>query len=98
MNVFKRRAHLVSPIRVHVGVGQRCRALDVESPTNLPTTSTHNVPAGRWIEAQGQFKRRAHLASLILVHVGVGQRCRARDVESPAILPTVSTCDASAGH
>eukprot|EP00964_Phaeocystis_antarctica_P058455 scaffold34678_cov71-Phaeocystis_antarctica.AAC.3 len=30
-------------------------------------------------------------ASLIIIHIGVGQRCRARDVESPAILPTMST-------
>ena len=28
---------------------------------------------------------RAHLASLIIVHVGVGQRCRAVDGESPAL-------------
>ena len=49
----------------------------------------------RWvkIEAQGMFKRRADIVSLILVHVGVGQRCRApdRDEESPAMLPTMST-------
>eukprot|EP00964_Phaeocystis_antarctica_P012161 scaffold6709_cov69-Phaeocystis_antarctica.AAC.2 len=31
-----------------------------------------------------QFKRRAHKGSEISVHVGVGQRCRAHDVESPA--------------
>eukprot|EP00964_Phaeocystis_antarctica_P066070 scaffold39905_cov80-Phaeocystis_antarctica.AAC.4 len=35
--------------------------------------------------------RKAHIVSFILVHVGVGQRCRARDVESPALLPTMST-------
>ena len=33
---------------------------------------------------------RAHPASLIIVYVGVGQHCRAQDVESPA-LPTTST-------
>ena len=37
------------------------------------------------------FKRRAHINSLIIVHVGVGQRCFALDPESPAILPTMST-------
>ena len=30
-------------------------------------------------------ERRAYPASLILVHVGVCQRCRAPDVESPAL-------------
>eukprot|EP00964_Phaeocystis_antarctica_P125226 scaffold88852_cov71-Phaeocystis_antarctica.AAC.3 len=41
------RAHLVSLIIVHVGVGQRCRARDEESPASLPTMNTRNVPAGR---------------------------------------------------
>ena len=90
---FNRRAHLASPILVHAGVGQRCRAGDDESPAKLPTMSTRDIPAGRWMRAQGGFNRRAHPASPILVHVGVGQRGRARegpylvDVESPAILP-----------
>ena len=96
---FNRRAHIVSPILVHVGVGQRSRALipDVESPAMLPTMSTRDVPAGRWMRAQGGFNRRAHL-SLIIVHVGVGQRCRAPDEESPAILPTMSTRELPAGR
>ena len=40
---------------------------------------------------QGQFNVQTHLVSLVLVHVGVGQRCRAHDIESPAPLPSVST-------
>eukprot|EP00964_Phaeocystis_antarctica_P089736 scaffold57308_cov59-Phaeocystis_antarctica.AAC.2 len=44
---FRTRAHKASLISVQVGVGQRCRALDVESPAILPTMSTRNVPAGR---------------------------------------------------
>ena len=42
--MFKRQAHIliVSLISVHVGVGQRCCAIDAESPAILPTTSTHN--------------------------------------------------------
>ena len=41
----------------------------------------------RWMK----FKEQAHLA-LIGVHIGVGQCCRACNVESPtAALPTVST-------
>ena len=43
--MFERRADIGSLIVVHVGVGQRCRALDVESPAPLPTMSTRNVPA-----------------------------------------------------
>ena len=31
------------------------------------------------------------MGSVISVHVGVGQRCRALDVESSAALPTIST-------
>eukprot|EP00964_Phaeocystis_antarctica_P023625 scaffold13193_cov60-Phaeocystis_antarctica.AAC.3 len=114
----RRRAHMSRVVGIHVGIGQRCRAIDVESPAILPTMSTCNVPAGRWMtrcrapdgespamlptmstrnvpagcwmKLQGQFKGRAHRGSLIRVHVGVCQRCRAIDVESPAILPTTS--------
>eukprot|EP00964_Phaeocystis_antarctica_P142533 scaffold107811_cov66-Phaeocystis_antarctica.AAC.2 len=94
----QRQAHLPpSLILVHVGVSQRCRGppaavgADVESPATLPTMSTRNagrnVPAGRCVRTQGRFNRRAHNVSLILVHIGVGQRCRAAiDVESPASL------------
>ena len=89
--MFEGRADIGSPIIVHVGVGQRCRAEDVESPAILPTKSARNVPAGRWMKVQGMFEGRADIGSLIIVHVGVGQRCRAPDEESPAILPTMST-------
>ena len=58
---FNRRAH-VSLVLVHVGVGQRCRALDEESPAMLPTMSSRDVPAGRWVRAQERFNRRAHLS------------------------------------
>ena len=96
--MFERRADIVSLILVHVGVGQRCRAPDVESSATLPTISTRNVPAGHWMKVQGYFKWRAHPGSLIGVHVGVGQRCRAHDVESPAILPTMNKRNVPAGH
>eukprot|EP00964_Phaeocystis_antarctica_P004635 scaffold2497_cov62-Phaeocystis_antarctica.AAC.3 len=52
---------------------------------------TSDVSAGRWMKVQGQFERRAHNGSLIIIHVGIGQRCHTEDVESPAILPTTST-------
>ena len=99
---FRRRAHMASFISVHVGVDQRCRAppsviADVESPA-LPTMSTRNVPAGRWIRVHGKLKIQAHPTSLIIVHVGVGQRCRTSDVESPAILSTTSKRNVPAGR
>ena len=53
---FKRQAHQSSLIGVHVGVGQRCRAIDAESPAILPNISTRNVPAGRWIKVQRMFE------------------------------------------
>eukprot|EP00964_Phaeocystis_antarctica_P044200 scaffold25400_cov73-Phaeocystis_antarctica.AAC.1 len=56
---FKRQAHQISLISVHVGVGQRCRAIDVESPAILPTMNTRNVPAGRWRKCHRMFKPRA---------------------------------------
>ena len=89
----RRRAHIDSLISVHVGVGQRCRARDVEPPTRLPIMSTHIVSAGRWVKVQGMVNASTHICCYVLVHVGVGQRCRAcaQDVESPAILPTMST-------
>ena len=60
----------------------------------------HRAAAGRWMTSQGQFNVQTHLVSLVLVHVGVGQRCcaSARDVEPPAILPTMSTRNVPAGR
>ena len=59
--------------------------------------SSRASPRGRWRKAHGQFKRRAHIASLIGVHVAVGQRCRAGDEESPA-LPNMSMRNVPAGR
>ena len=97
---FKRRAHIQSLILVHVGVGQRCCALDPESPAILQTMSTHVTfqRGAGWMKVQGQFKRRAHMGSFISVHVGVGQRCLPLDVKSPAMLPTMSTRNVPAGR
>ena len=82
---FNKRAH-ISLVLIHVGVDQRCRAPDVEPPAKLPNMSTCHVPAGRWMRAQARFKRLAHPISPILVHVGVGQRCRA--IDCCAIVPS----------
>ena len=43
-----RRAHIVSLIRVHVGVDKRCRAIDSEPPTLQAKNRTRDVPLGRW--------------------------------------------------
>eukprot|EP00964_Phaeocystis_antarctica_P107180 scaffold71942_cov69-Phaeocystis_antarctica.AAC.2 len=80
---------------------ERCtwvRFAEKLTPCHTTHTATVSTPAGRWMKVQGIFKRRAHLASLILVHVRVGQRCRARDVESSAVLPTMSTRNVPAGR
>ena len=47
-------------ILVHVGVGQRCRALDEESPAMLPTKSTSNLPL--WMK----YRRRFEMQTLTL--------------------------------
>ena len=49
---------------------------------------SRKLKTASWALEEG--RKHAHLLSLILVHIGVDQRCRARDVESPAILPTMS--------
>ena len=50
----RRRAHISRGIRIHIGVGQRCRARDVESPT-LPAKRTSAFQLGsrgRWMKVQ----------------------------------------------
>ena len=49
-------AHLRCLIRVHVGVGQCCRAPDVESPALQAKNRARNVPLGQWRTCQGGFK------------------------------------------
>ena len=93
---FKRQTHCFSPIIVHIGVDQRCCADDVtlvntddvESSAILPTMSTHVTSSGA-LDTTSRTVQQAstHIFSLIVVHVGVDQRCRAPDVESPAKLP-----------
>ena len=66
---------------------------------HIPAHTKHTLSsAGRWTKVHGKFKMRAHIGSLISVHVRVGQRCRARDVESPAILPNMSKRGVPAGQ
>ena len=77
-------------VRIHVGVDQCCRASDVKPPAILPTMSTYNVPAGRWRKCLGKGRRPAYIIRLVRIHVGVGQRRRAQDVESRA-LPAKTT-------
>ena len=62
---------------------------------NQTTHSGHSI--GRWMNVQRKIKRRAHIASSIGIHVDVCQRCRAHDVESPA-LPAMSTRNVPAGR
>ena len=55
------------------------------TPCHTTHIATVSTPAGRWMKCHRRFKRRAHIASLIGVHVAVGQRCRAVDGESPTL-------------
>ena len=58
---FKRRAHFVSLIGGHVGVGQLCRAVDSESSATLPTMSTRiNVPGNGTLRLWVQFGVKTH--------------------------------------
>eukprot|EP00964_Phaeocystis_antarctica_P023482 scaffold13128_cov76-Phaeocystis_antarctica.AAC.2 len=70
----------------------------VRTPPPCEAREQGQPPLGRWMKAQGTFKRQAHQSSLIGVHVGVGQRCRTIDAESPAILPNISTRNVPAGR
>ena len=63
------QAHRRSLIRVHAGVGQRCRARDVESSAILPPRSTRNVPAGRWMNVQVKFKMQADIISGVVMDI-----------------------------
>ena len=48
-----------SGVRIHVGVGQRCRADDVESPALQAKSRARNIPSGRWKKRLGRFKMQA---------------------------------------
>ena len=51
-----------------------------QQPVSLRASSR-----GQWRKCLGKGRRRAHPGCLIRVDVGVGQCCRARDVESPTL-------------
>jgi len=92
------RAHVGRNVFVHLApieVGNATRT-DVNSSTLQKESKHVKLSSGALEEG---FRKRAHISScLILVHVGVGQRCCARDEESPAILPTMSTRNVPAGR
>ena len=73
------RAHVISPILVHVGAGQRCRAVDEESPATLPSMSTRDVRAGA-LYRHYTLVQKAHSAwprpnRPVVVDVAVSQIC-----------------------
>ena len=49
------RARPRCDVRIHVGVGQRCRALDVESPA-LPAASARSASIGAMEEMSGKVQ------------------------------------------
>ena len=97
--MFKRRAHIVSLVLVHVGVGQCCRARDGKSPSLPGRASECTSRSSRcWRKDPDKGRRRAHRGSLIRIHVGVDQRCCATNPEPPATLPTTSTRNVPTGR
>eukprot|EP00964_Phaeocystis_antarctica_P079572 scaffold49583_cov71-Phaeocystis_antarctica.AAC.3 len=84
--MFKRPAHpVVGLIIVHVGVSQRCRAIDKESSAPLPTMSTRNVPAGRWMKVQGEFKMQANIASGVVIDIAAFKVSHSVDIDASAL-------------
>ena len=47
--------------------------------------SVQGSSMARWMKCLGKGRRRAHMIRGVRIHIGVGQRCRARDVESPTL-------------
>ena len=47
---------------------------------------------GRWRKHLGKGRRRAHKTRFVRIHVGVGQRCRALDVESSGLQGATAKC------
>ena len=91
---FRKQAHSICFVLVHVRVCQ-CRFASSEDgdTTTLPgkmRTRLFQQGDGKNVEAaldesSRRVQRRAHRVSLIGVYVGVGQRCRARDVDATTL-------------
>ena len=59
--------------------------LDPDTTALRAKSGARNVPSGRWRQCLGKGRRRAHITRYVRVHVGVGQRGRASDVDSSAL-------------
>ena len=83
---FKMQAHISSGVVMDIAAFKVSHSsrIDIDA-TALRAPRAGSSTTGRWRRVQGRFNRWAHVVSLILVHGGVGQRCRALDVESPAL-------------
>ena len=44
-----------------------------------------SIPVGRWRTCLGKGRRQTHILRFVRIHVGVGQRCDALNVEPPAL-------------
>ena len=84
---FKMQAHRISGVVMDIAAFKvRHRVIVNEDATALRAARASSSSIG----AMEESSRRAHPVSVISVHVGVDQRCRAFDVKSSA-LPTMST-------
>ena len=81
MGKGRRRAHIISRVVMDIAAFKVSRSGDIDA-TALQAARARSSFIGRWMKAHGQFKRRAHIVSLIGVHVAVDQRCVAVDGKS----------------
>ena len=49
------------------------------------TPQTVSIPVGQWRKCLDKGRRRAHSFRGVRIHVGIGQRCRAKDGDSPTL-------------
>ena len=84
-------AHISSGVVMDIAAFKVSHSSDKDATALQAKSGARNVPSVHWMKVQGMLKRRAHLTSLVRVHVGVDQPCRALDVKSSAPLPTMST-------
>ena len=84
---IKMQAHLIGGVVMDIAAFKVSHPVGSEiDATALRATRVRSSSIG----AMEESSRRAHPVSVISVHVGVDQRCRAFDVKSSA-LPTMST-------
>ena len=83
----RRQAHVRSRVVMDIAAFKISHSVGKDKDTTAlrAKSGARNVPSGRWRKYLGKGRKCAYPRSLIRVHVGVGQCCRAVDVESRAL-------------